>query len=192
MLANHQSWLLYRYTSKAKQQRTDIYISSRWTTQLILLYDPIPSASKQKAHAQQSPMCVDSPRAPSPSPSSDRRHALHCPETRLSWPPGPQGCPGVFSTLMSPKTLKGTSIFRPGSFHHLQTKYLHQLYFKMGNPVGKETSISRPIIKVATLLSAVGTIIAAAAGNPYAINEWVTYIIVRLTQRSFSIAHRIF
>lgn len=50
----------------------------------------------------------------------------------------------------------------------------------MANIVGKETSVSRPILKVASLVSAVATIIAAAAGNPYAIDEWVTYIIVRL------------
>ena len=51
----------------------------------------------------------------------------------------------------------------------------------MASIVGMEASISRPLVKVASLASAVGTIIAAAAGNPYAIYEWVTYIIVRLT-----------
>lgn len=53
----------------------------------------------------------------------------------------------------------------------------------MANQVNQETSISRPILKVATLISAVATIISAAAGNPDAIYEWITYIIVRLSQR---------
>ncbi|KAJ5183824.1 hypothetical protein N7492_001440 [Penicillium capsulatum] len=47
----------------------------------------------------------------------------------------------------------------------------------MGSIVGNQASVSRPALKIASLVSAIATIISAAAGNANADREWVTYII---------------